>query len=126
MRIALDPGIEDVTKAVLGAAFEVSGALGHGFLEAVYRKALVHELRTRGLDAEEEVPFPVRYKDHPVGTYQADLVVNRCVIVELKATEAILAAHIGQVLNYLRASGLSVGLLLNFGKPQLQYKRVLL
>ena len=70
--------------------------------------------------------FPVRHKDHPLGTQKADLAVNRCVIVELNATEAIVTAHVGQALNCLRASGISAGLPLNVGKPQLQYKRVLL
>jgi hypothetical protein len=107
----LAPEIEALTAATLGAAFEVSNTLGHGFLEAVYREEVVHS---------------VSYKNLPVGSYRADLVVSKSVIVEMKAIERLLPQHVGQILNYLRASGMHVGLLINFGKPRVEYKRVLL
>ena len=82
MRVRLDDRAEKVTESIIGSAFEVSNHLGHGFLEIVYRKALVHELRQRGLSTSEEVPFPVSYKDLEVGTYFADVVVEEMVIVQ--------------------------------------------
>lgn len=123
--VEIDPIAESLTKDVLGAAFEVSNVLGHGFLEVVYRKALLKEFLARGIPAEEEVRLPVRYKGDEISTYIADLVVGERVIVELKAITALIPAHTAQVLNYLRASGLSVALLLNFGNQRLEYKRVL-
>ena len=126
MKMVIGEEIEKITEGIIGAAFEVSRVLGHGFLEAVYRKALVHELNLRGLSVEEELPLEVRYKDALIGTYYCDILVNKIVIVELKAIDQLTPSHIGQVLNYLKASGLKVGLLLNFGKPKLAYRRVLL
>lgn len=125
MKANLEPGLEKLTERIIGAGFEVSSALGHGFLESVYKKAFVLELRRQGLAAAEEVAYKVHYLGEPVGTFLADLVVENRVIVELKAVEALAQAHKGQLLNYLRASGLSVGLLLNFGTPRLEVRRVL-
>lgn len=126
MRIQLEPRVEHLTGAILNAAFEVSSGLGHGFLETVYHNALFHELSDRGIAVESKIPLDVFYKGHPVGAYQADLIVEKLVIIELKAAENLSAAHVGQTLNYLRATNLQVGLLLNFGTPRLQFKRVLL
>ncbi|MCB2100588.1 MAG: GxxExxY protein [Rhodobacterales bacterium] len=123
---ALDPRARDVTNRVVGAAFDVSNGLGHGFLENVYQKALGIEIELRGLRVEEQVAFPVSYKGRHVGTYVADLVVERSVIVELKAAKALTQAHVGQTLNYLKASGIRVGLLFNFGRPKLEFRRLLL
>ena len=122
----IDPDADDVTNRIIGAAFEVSNILGAGFLEVVYRKALAKELKLRGLDARQEVPFRVVYKGDEVGTYFADLIVENQVVVELKALEVLSPSHVGQVLNYLRASGLKVGLLFNFGRPKVEFRRVLL
>jgi len=108
----------------LAAAFEVSNILGNGFLEAVYQKALLKELSLAGLFVEREVSYRISYKGDPVGTYIADLVVERSVVVELKAIEALGPSHVGQCLNYLRASRLHTALLLNFGKPKLEFKRI--
>ncbi|MGE5506077.1 MAG: GxxExxY protein [Actinomycetota bacterium] len=116
---------DPLTGAVLSAAFEVSNLLGHGFVEAVYQRALAHELMLRGIRAEREAPFRVTYKDQDVGTYVADLVVEGRVIVELKCTEALVPAHMAQCLNYLNASGLKTGLLINFGRPRVEYRRVI-
>jgi GxxExxY protein len=115
-----------LTEKIIGAGFAVSNGLGHGFLEVVYRNALAEELRLSGLAVERERSFAVRYQDKPVGTYIADLVVAGLVVVELKAVSSLSGAHVAQVLNYLRASHLPVGLLMNFGTPRLQWKRVIL
>lgn len=116
---------DPLTEAVLGAAFEVANALGHGFLENVYQRALTYELELKGIAVRREVPFRVLYKSKEMGTYLADLVVGGTVIVELKSIEsAIGAPHVAQCLNYLRASGLRTGLIINFGKPRLEFKRV--
>jgi GxxExxY protein len=123
--IAIDAREEAITKAILGAAFEVANLLGHGFVEVLYRRALLKELSERGLHALPEVAFPVSYKGELIGNYIADLVVEGSVIVELKAAEALVPAHVSQVLNYLRASGCSVGMLLNFGQERVQYRRIL-
>lgn len=125
MRIRLDERLERLTETVIGSAYEVAGSLGHGFLEAVYRNALHHELEERGLVVEAERHYPVHYKAKQVGTYYADLVVAETVIIELKTVETLTRDHVSQVINYLRASGLSVGLLINFGLPRIQIRRVL-
>lgn len=125
MRVTLDHDLEALTERIIGAAFEVFNTLGHGFVEAVYKKAFLCELRDRGLDAEQEVPFQIGYKGLNVGTYFADIVVARRVIIELKVAEALAQPHKRQVINYLRASGLPVGLLFNFGTPSLTFSRVL-
>jgi len=119
-------GLNRISHAVIGAAMEVSNTLGCGFLEKVYRRCLVYELEQRGFNVSEEVPFSIKYKGTPVGTYLADLVVEKQVIIELKATDKIIDTHIAQTLNYLRASGLQLGLVLNFGAPKLGIKRICL
>ena len=126
MKINLDQRTEKLTEKIIGSAFEVLNELGHGFPEAVYQKALVHELGQGKISVEQQVSFQVRYKGVTVGSYYADIVVEERVIIELKTVEKLMPAHVGQVLNYLRASGLQVGLLLNFAKPKLEYRRVLL
>ena len=126
MKIQIDPALENLTGAIIGAAFDVSSMLGHGFLEAVYHNALAYELAQRGMAVETKAPLEVRYKGQTVGAYQADLLVERSVVVELKAIDGLGKSHISQVLNYLRATNLNVGLLLNFGTPRLQFRRVLL
>jgi GxxExxY protein len=126
MKEELGPDLNMVTEAVIGTAFAVSRTLGHGFLEAVYRNALAVELAAAGLHFFKEKVFPVYYREEKVGHYIADLVVENLLIVELKAVEAISTLHVAQTLNYLKASNLSAGLVLNFGKPRLEVKRVLL
>ena len=124
--MSLGKEVENLTASIIGAAFEVANTLGHGFLEAIYRKALVHELTIRGLSVGEEVPFDVVYKEATLGRYYCDLIVEKAIIVELKAIDQLNSIHVGQLLNYLKAGGLHVGLLLNFGRPHLEYRRVLL
>ncbi len=113
----------ELTRKIIGAAFEVHNHLGAGFLEKVYRNALMVELKNQAIHAESEVKLPVQYKGCEVGEYYADVLVERQVIVELKALNALTTQHEAQLLNYLKATGLQVGLLLNFGTPRLQIKR---
>ena len=98
--------------------------LGAGFLERVYANALVIEMREQGIALLQEVPFKIQYKGAVVGDYIADIVVERRVLVELKACASLDPVHFAQVLNYLRASGIRVSLLLNFGRPRLEYRRL--
>ena len=113
-----------LTKRVLGAIFEVSNTLGAGFLEKVYQRALLCELRLCGMQASSEVSFPVTYKGHLVGQYFADIVVEGVLVIELKCAERLSNEHTAQCLNYLRASGQSVCLLVNFQKPKVEWKRI--
>ena len=113
-----------LTESVLGCAFKVAKALGPGFLEKVYENALAHELRISGLTAEQQVPVQVLYDGVVVGSYVADLLVNAHLLLELKACKALEDAHLAQCLNYLKATGLHTCLLLNFGTPRLQIKRI--
>ena len=106
----------ELSHEILGAFFRVHTELGHGFLEAVYGRAMERELQRRGLSVEREVPFDVVFQGRTVGIYKADLVVEHKVIVECKVAEFLTAAHDAQVLNYLKASGIQLGLLLNFGR----------
>jgi GxxExxY protein len=114
---------QDFTERILAAAFAVHNTLGCGFLEKVYSKALLVEVRGLGLACEHEVAFKVKYKSVEVGDYFADLIVEKRVVVELKACAALDSTHEAQILNYLKASNIKVGLLLNFGRPKLQYRR---
>jgi GxxExxY protein len=114
---------QELTGKILEGAFAVHNFLGCGFLERVYSNALMSELRSAGLQCERELPFKVKYKDTVVGDYCADLVVENRVLIELKACAALESVHEAQILNYLKASGIRVGLLMNFGKAKLQYRR---
>ena len=125
MRADLDPQLDVLTERIIGAAFTVSNALGHGFLELVYKNALAEELTVSGLAVAKEKTFPVLYRGKQMGLYTADLVIEDAVIIELKAVEILVQAHRAQLLNYLKASGLPVGLLMNFGQPKLEIKRVI-
>ena len=115
-----------LTEAVIGAAFEVSNTLGTGVLEKVYERALVRELGEQGIRVESQVPFSVFYKGHCVGEYFADILVEEELVVELKCVERLSGEHTAQCLNYLKASGKQLCLLLNFQKSRLEVKRVVL
>ena len=115
-----------LTEAVIGAAFEVSNTLGTGFLEKVYERALVRELGEQGIGVRSQVPFSVYYKGHSVGEYFADILVEGELVVELKCVERLSGEHTAQCLNYLKASGKQLCLLLNFQKSRLDVKRVVL
>ena len=116
----------ELTEAVIGAAFEVANVLGAGFLERVYERALLRELALRGVKAKAQVPFRVCYKGQYVGEYLADLVIEEKLIVELKCVERFANEHLAQCINYLKVSGLQVALLINFQRPKVEWKRVLL
>jgi len=110
---------EQVTYQIIGAYLDVYNTLGWGFLESVYQNAMAIAMQKRGLLVEREVGLPVRFEGQLVGTFRCDLLVERAVLVELKVADQLSKAHSAQVLNYLRASSLEVGILLNFGeKPQ--------
>lgn len=113
---------EPITKSILGAFFEIYRARGYGFLENVYSNSLAAELGIRGFEVKREVPTEVHWKGISVGTYRMDLLVADCVLVEVKTVERLTDAHNRQLVNYLRATGLEVGLLLNFG-PEPQFIR---
>ncbi len=117
--------LNELTEKILGCAYKVSNALGSGFLEKVYDNALAHELRKAGLAVEQQSEVEVRYDGVNVGSYRADLLVARSVVVELKAVKALDEIHVAQCLNYLKASGLRLCLLLNFGKPKLEVRRLI-
>lgn len=113
----------DITEQIIGASFEVFRELGYGFLERVYQQAMKVELELRGLKAEIEADIQVQYKNHVVGHYRADIVVNGCILVELKVSPAIDSRDEAQLLNELKATGIKIGLLLNFGKQKAEFKR---
>jgi GxxExxY protein len=113
-----------LTKRIIGAAFEVQRVLGYGFLEKVYEAALAKELRSRGHRVVNQAEMEVTYKGEPVGVYYADLLVDDAVICEVKALDKLAPAHEAQLLNYLKATGTKVGLLLNFGPQGVQVKRM--
>jgi GxxExxY protein len=115
-----------ITQEILGAAFEVSNQLGAGFLEKVYQRALLRELALRGVPARTEVKYAVSYKGQVIGEYAADLVVEDRVVVEIKCVSRFAPEHMAQCLNYLRVSGLKVALLLNFHRPKVEWRRVVL
>ena len=120
-------GLEsELTEAVIGSAFEVANGLGAGFLEKVYERALIRELALRGVSAKAQVSFPVCYKGQYVGEYVADLLVGERLMVELKCVDRFASEHLAQCINYWKASGLRVALLINFQKPRVDWKRVLL
>ena len=112
-----------LTSAIIGAFYDVYNELGYGFLEKVYENSLAHELKKRGLNVQQQAPIKVYYDELQVGRYLADLLVNEAVIIELKAAESIAKEHEAQLLNYLKATDIDVGLILNFGpKPQVMRK----
>ncbi len=117
--------LNSLTEQVLGAAFEVSNTLGAGFLEKVYERALLKELAFRGIRAITQASFPVTYKGERVGDYFADILVEGVLLIEVKCADRLASEHTAQCLNYLRASGLSLCLLVNFQKPRIEWKRVI-
>ena len=114
----------DVTEKTIGAAFAVYSELGHGFLESVYQKAMQVELHQAGLKCEIECPIKVKYRNIIVGDFRADLLVNDVVIVELKTARNYNADDEPQLLNELKATGIKVGLLINFGRTKVEFKRM--
>ena len=113
-----------ISERVIGCAYAVGNELGPGFLEAVYENALCFELKREGIEVERQVPMDVYYKDEMVGKYFADILVDRRLLLELKSVSRLAPAHKAQVINYLKATNLRVGLLINFGKPRTEIQRV--
>jgi len=110
---------KELTETIIGVFFEVYNELGHGFLESVYERAFEVALTSKGLDVCRQIQVPVWFRGHKVGDFVADILVNRLVLLELKAARTIDSTHEAQLLNYLRATEIEVGLLFNFGiKPE--------
>ena len=116
--------LDKITEAVIGCAYEVISSLGSGFLEKVYENALVHELRKNGHTVLQQHPVKVHYDGIEVGDYVADLLVENQVLVELKAVKMLDDIHRAQCMNYLKATGCTICLLINFGSPKLEVKRI--
>lgn len=115
---------KEITEQIIGAAFEVHKTLGYGFLERVYQRSMQAELLLRGVKAELELPIPVLYKGVLVGDYRGDLLVAGAVLVELKVAKAYNSEDEAQLLNELKATGMKVGLLINFGREKVEFKRL--
>lgn len=113
---------QEITEKIIRVFYEVYNELGHGFLESVYAKAMMIALSEAGLTVAEQQPITVRFRGEIVGEFRADLVVNNLIIVELKAARAIESAFAAQIMNYLRATNVEIGLLMNFG-PQPEFER---
>jgi GxxExxY protein len=113
----------ELTQKIIGVFYNVYNELGHGFLESVYENAMTLALGEAGLDARQQAPVTVYFRGQIVGDFRADLVVDNAVIVELKAAKSLDSTHEAQLLNYLRATDLEVGLLMNFG-PKSEFKRL--
>jgi len=116
----------EITEVVIGAAYKVSNTLGSGFLEKVYENALAIEIRKSGLQVVQQQPIYVKYEGAVVGEFIADLLVQNEILIELKAVRALDEIHLAQCLNYLKATGLKICLLINFGNPKVEIKRVML
>lgn len=119
-------GVNQITEKIIGCSYVISNVLGCGFLEKVYENALAHELRKAGLKVLQQHEIEVYYDGVVVGKYIADLFVEDCVIVEIKANSGLNDSQKAQCLNYLKATELKIGLLINFGKPRIEIKRVAL
>ncbi len=116
--------LEALVETVIGSAYEVSNVLGAGFLEKIYERALIQELSLRVVRAVTQTPFAIAYKGKHVGTYSADLVVGDRLLVEVKCVEQFSNEHLAQCINYLKASGLHLALLINFRRSRVEWKRV--
>ena len=114
---------EDLTKKIIACCFQVSNELGVGFIESVYEKALMIVFFEKGISAKNQHPLKVEFHGHHIGEFFADIVIEDKIIIELKAVKAIATEHQAQLLNYLKVTGMPVGLLVNFGKTKLEYRR---
>jgi GxxExxY protein len=119
---------KDITEKIIGASYEVHNFLGNGFQEVIYQRALAYEMRKKGLVFAREIEQPIFYKEieQPIGTRRADFMVEGKVLVELKAIIVLEDVHTAQLLNYLRAYKIEVGLLINFGSKSMTFKRLVL
>ena len=114
---------EDLTGKILEGCFEVSKELGIGFIESVYEKAFVVALEQKGLKVKRQVPLNVHFRSVVVGEFFVDVLVENKVLIELKAVKFFVGEHFAQTINYLKATGIEVGLIVNFGNPKLEYRR---
>ena len=114
----------DLSYRIIGLAMRVHSVLGHGFLEKVYEKALMVLLRRENIEAAQQAPITVSFEGEVVGNYYADILVENKIILEIKSAEQIIDAHRAQALHYLKATGLRLALILNFGKEKLEYERM--
>lgn len=119
-------GFDSLTELVLSSIFEVSNTLGAGFLEKVYERSLLRELSLRNIKVTTQTSFPVTYKGQNVGEYFADLLVENVLLVELKCVDRLAPEHTAQCLNYLKVSGRTLCLLVNFQRPKVEWKRIVL
>lgn len=115
---------DEITSKILEASFEVVNELGAGFLESVYEKAMMVALAQKGMNVRSQVRLNVKFRGVIVGEFCADLLVDEKIIVEIKAVRSLMPEHKAQVINYLKATGIEVGLLINFGNPKLEYYRL--
>ncbi len=114
---------KDLTETIIGCAFQVINELGSGFLESVYEKAMLIALSEKGLSVQSQLPIKVYFRNKIVGDFYADLFVENKIIVELKAVKNLYPEHKAQVINYLKGTGIEVGLLINFGNPKMEFHR---
>ena len=114
---------KELTEKIIGVCIDVSNELGNGFLESVYENSLLIAFEQSGLKVDSQVPINVYFREHNVGQFYADIVVENKVIVEIKSCNALVPEHESQLIHYLKATGYKVGLLVNFGKPKLEWKR---
>ncbi len=115
-----------LTESVIGCAFQVANTLGNGFLEKVYENALIHELQKRGVHAQRQFPIKVHYDGIVVGEFIADICVENSLLIEIKSVDHLNGKHMAQCLNYLKATGFNLCLLLNFGSARVEIKRIML
>jgi GxxExxY protein len=118
--------VNQITEKIIGCAYKVSNHLGTGFLEKVYENALRIEIQKTGLKVEQQKPIRVLYEGVIVGEFFADLLIENSVLIELKAVRSLDDVHMAQCLNYLRATNLKICLLINFGKPKVELKRIII
>ena len=116
--------INQKTEIIIGTSFEVMNELGSGFLESVYHQSFAIALSKKGFEVQSEVSIVVSFRGHNVGNFKADLIIDKEIIVEIKAVPNIIGAHKAQIINYLVASGLQVGLIINFGNPKVEVARL--
>ena len=124
--VVIDPSVNEITKTVIGCAYSVSNSLGCGFLEKVYENAMVHELAKHSLKVDRQHKIKIKYDGVVIGDYIADLVIEDSVLVEIKNVDRLGTPQVAQCLNYLKATGIHIGLLMNFGRPRVEVKRLIL
>ncbi len=121
----MSDNLNQITESIIGCAYIVSNTLGHGFLEKVYENALSHELRKNGWCVKQQYPIGVKYEGIIVGDYVADMLINDKIVLEIKAVAKLEDVHLAQCMNYLKATGHQLCLLINFGKPRVELRRVI-